>query len=52
MEGIVNGLIVAVLVVVPLWRICARAGFRPALSLLVLIPWLGILIVSAVLGKA
>ena len=52
MEGIIGGLIAAVLVIVPLWRICGRAGFTPALSLLVVIPWLGFLIIAAVLGFA
>lgn len=31
-------LVVAVLVVVPFWRICQKAGFPGALSLLALIP--------------
>jgi hypothetical protein len=31
---------------VPLWRICSRAGFNPAWSLFVLIPYLGMLIVA------
>lgn len=45
-------IIVTVLVVVPLWRICARAGFSGALSLIALIPWLGVLIVGAILSFA
>ncbi len=36
--GIVWMLIVAVLVVVPFWKICTKAGFPGALSLLVLVP--------------
>jgi hypothetical protein len=58
MEGIENMTdliwvaLFAVLVVVPLWRICGRAGFSPALSLLAIIPWLGFLIIAAVLGFA
>ena len=47
-----GALIGIVLVVVPLWRICDRAGFSGALSLLALIPWLGIVIVGAVLSFA
>jgi hypothetical protein len=31
-------LIVAVIAVVPFWRICARVGYSPWLSLLILIP--------------
>lgn len=51
MEGI-GGLVVLILVVVPLWRICGRAGFNPALSLLAIIPVLGFLIVAAILAFA
>ena len=48
----VAGLIGAVLVIVPLWRIMGRAGFNPALSLLVIIPWLGFVIIAALLAFA
>ena len=40
----------AAIFIVPLWRICTRAGFNGALSLLALIPWLGLVIVGAVLS--
>ena len=50
MEGLFGWIVISVLLVVPLWKICARAGFPPALSLLALVPWLGFLIVAAVLG--
>ena len=43
-------LIFATLFIVPLWKICARAGFNGALSLLALIPWLGLVIVGGVLS--
>ena len=46
------GLVVVIVVIVPLWRICGRAGFSPALSLLAVIPLLGFVIVAAVLGFA
>ncbi|MDP3191044.1 hypothetical protein [Rhodoferax sp.] len=36
--------------IVPLWKICTRAGLNGALSLLALIPWLGLLIVGGVLS--
>jgi energy-converting hydrogenase Eha subunit B len=52
MGEFIGGLIAVVLVIVPLWRICGRAGFSPALSLLAIIPWLGFLIVAAILGFA
>lgn len=42
--------IISLLVVVPLWRIYQRAGLNPALSLLVLIPWVGGLVVLAMLA--
>jgi hypothetical protein len=50
MAEFIGGVIGLILVIVPLWRICARAGFSPALSLLAIIPWLGFLIVAVVLG--
>jgi hypothetical protein len=40
----------AVLLVIPVWRIFRRAGLHPALSLLLFIPGLGVLIVSVVLA--
>jgi hypothetical protein len=40
------------LVVYPLWLICRRAGFHGALSLVVIIPWFGLLIVGAILSFA
>lgn len=45
-------IIALVLIIVPLWRICTRAGFNGALSLLALIPWLGLVIVGAILSFA
>lgn len=45
-------IIMSILIIVPLWRICARAGFNGALSLLALIPWLGILVVGGILSFA
>jgi hypothetical protein len=43
-------LIFAALFIVPLWKVCTRAGFNGALSLLALIPWLGLVIVGGVLS--
>ncbi len=45
-------IIAAILVIVPLWRICTRAGFNGALSLLALIPWFGVVIAGAILSFA
>jgi hypothetical protein len=40
----------ALLLIVPVWRIFRRAGFHPALSLLMFIPGLGILFVALLLA--
>lgn len=45
-------IVALILFVVPLWRICTRAGFNGAISLLALLPWLGVLIVGAILSFA
>ena len=42
--------IFAALFIVPLWKVCTRAGFNGTLSLLALIPWLGLIIVGGVLS--
>ena len=52
MDNALSGVIALVLVIVPLWRICRRAGFNPALSLLAIIPVFGFLALAAVLGFA
>jgi hypothetical protein len=44
-----GALIGLVLYVIPLWRICSRAGFHGALSLLALLPF-GMFIVGAILS--
>lgn len=50
--GIAQWIITAlVLFVVPFWRICERAGFKPAFSLLVLVPG-GVLILVWTLAFA
>ncbi|MBW7852100.1 MAG: hypothetical protein H3C38_16515 [Rhodospirillales bacterium] len=43
---------VSVLVVIPLWRVFRRAGFNPAWSLIVLIPWVGGPVALAILALA
>ena len=40
----------ALLLIIPTWRICARAGFSGALSLLHLIPVIGSFVVMAILA--
>lgn len=49
---IVFGIIGLALIIVPLWRICARAGFSPWLSLLVIVPVFGFILVAAILAFA
>ena len=43
-------LLVALVLIVPTWRICTRAGFSGALSLFHLVPLIGSFIVMAVLA--
>ena len=43
-------LLVALVLIIPTWRICTRAGFSGALSLLHLVPVIGIFIIMAVLA--
>jgi len=50
--SIVGAVIGTLLVLVPLWRVCGRAGFPSALSLLILVPGIGVLIVLCVLAFA
>lgn len=42
--------IFAVILIYPTWRIFGRAGFHPALSLLLFVPAIGWLIVLFILG--
>ncbi len=42
----------ALVVMIPLWRICQRAGLQPAIALVALVPYVGILIVAAILAFA
>lgn len=43
-------LLVALILIIPTWRICTRAGFSGALSLFHLVPLIGSFIVMAVLA--
>lgn len=40
----------ALLLIVPMWRIFRRAGFRPALSLLIFIPGVGLAVAALLLA--
>jgi len=37
-------IVIAFLIVLPLWKICSKAGFSPWLSLLIFIPLINILL--------
>ena len=43
-------LLLALVLIIPTWRICTRAGFSGALSLVHLVPLIGSFIVMAVLA--
>lgn len=48
---VIGHLAVALVLIIPTWRICARAGFSGALSLLHLLPFfIGAFIIMAVLA--
>jgi len=47
---IIGHLLLALVLIIPTWRICTRAGFSGALSLFHLVPVIGSFIVMAVLA--
>lgn len=47
---LIGHLILALVLIIPTWRICTRAGFSGALSLFHLVPLIGWLIVMAILA--
>jgi hypothetical protein len=49
---LIESLIAAILVIIPAWRILRKAGFIPALSLLLIVPFLGGLCVMLMLAFA
>ena len=49
-ELIVQIIVLAVLLLYPTWRIYAKAGLHPAISLTILIPGLGVLICALILA--
>jgi hypothetical protein len=52
MNAISAPLAFGLLVIFPLWRIFRRAGFHPAWSLLIFLPYVGLLLVLAMLAFA
>jgi hypothetical protein len=47
---VIGHVLVALVLIIPTWRICTRAGFSGALSLFHLVPVIGSFIVMAVLA--
>jgi uncharacterized membrane protein YhaH (DUF805 family) len=47
---LIGHVLMALLLIIPTWRICVRAGFAGAWSLLHLIPMIGSFIVMAILA--
>ena len=47
---VLGHLLVALLLIIPTWRIFVRAGFSGALSLLHLAPFVGLLVIMAILA--
>jgi hypothetical protein len=47
---VLGHLLLSLLLIIPTWRIFARAGFSGALSLLHLVPVVGLLVVMAILA--
>lgn len=45
-----QGLIVALLLIVPFWKVHKRAGLWPPLSLIIFLPWLGLVISPLILA--
>lgn len=52
MEVIIGAIALAAILVLPLYRIMAKAGLNPLLSLIIVIPVLGYLIVIGILAFA
>ena len=47
---LIGHLLLALVLIIPTWRVCTRAGFSGALSLFHLVPLIGSFIVMAVLA--
>jgi len=45
-------LIGLLIIIVPLWRICQRAGLNPVISLIAIVPFLGLWVVAGILAFA
>ncbi|MCU7813170.1 MAG: hypothetical protein KZQ77_18350 [Candidatus Thiodiazotropha sp. (ex Notomyrtea botanica)] len=49
---LIQGLIAAFVLIIPFWKIHEKAGFHPALSLIIFIPWLGLVVSPLILAFA
>ncbi len=49
-NDVLQGLIAALLLIFPIWKIHKRAGIWPPLSLIIFIPWLGLVISPLILA--
>lgn len=52
LEIVIGAVAVAILLVIPLYRVMAKAGLNPALAFLIAIPGFGYLIVIGILAFA
>jgi hypothetical protein len=50
--GVITSFGFALIVIIPLWRICERAGLQPAVALIALVPVVGLVLVAAILAFA
>jgi hypothetical protein len=48
-ELMIQIIAIAIFLLFPVWRIYGKAGLNPAMSLTVLIPWIGILVCGLIL---
>lgn len=51
-SDLIQGFIAALVVIIPLWKIHEKAGFNPYLSLIVFVPWLGLVFSPLILAFA
>lgn len=49
-KELIAGIALGIILVIPVWVIHKKAGLNPVLSLLLFIPWIGLLIVYLVLA--
>jgi hypothetical protein len=47
---VIGWLVLMLLIIIPTWKICTRAGYSGAVALFHLLPFIGSLIVLAILG--